>query len=275
MDTIRSELSRLEAMISTSTQPRNAHMEIPSSDALLRDPLGSSPQACLSREDATPTDPQSHRTSVDTITHAKIDQPPHVPGDMLPGLQVSERDLNDSSAISKVTKYESSFLYASFSTSISSPALHHLPNSKSPKLDTTSIHNLLQKSLSDMHPPCVVDYISLHNLLTLCSNHMTLLDHSSSLYAEPNTDMNLQNDPAKAYTQSKSLLQGHIQDLQQAVKTARQQCIKAGYSLSKIDQVLSPVKMIPRKPSLRLQSNDNDNEDCIDSSETMLSTRVS
>ena len=277
MDTIRNELSRLEAMISGSTQSGDTSTKIGRSNTPTGDRPEHSTQAFFARDEAASTSMQSQRTSTDTVSNAKAGPRLCVPGESPQDLQYPEHGLSDLSATSSDIRHGSTFLYASFLASASSPASHQLPGAKRSNIDARSVHNLLQSTLLEVHPPCVVDYISLHNLLIICSNHMQLLDNSLSQRSKSKSkSLSIQPKPsAKPSTHSISLLRGQIEGLQHALDVTRQQCIHAGYSLSHIDEVLSPAGTTHHNSPVLVRSTDSDDGDWRDAIEGFTTARES
>lgn len=146
---------------------------------------------------------------------------------------------------------KSSFLYAEFSKN-SQPRQHESPESR---IDRGAIHHVLRESLAVMYPPQVVEYISLRQVTTLCENHIDLLDKSPSvqmLAIGKMKEISYVNDGAPASARPSMInLRDRLIELRNAIKISRKRCIQAGYSLSELDRLLSQPGSGSRAPSDR------------------------
>ncbi len=278
MDSIRSELSRLEAMITTTKHPsesktghrhrrrdstcterRLSAVEGGNRDSDLPGP-GPSPEhrgeSSTTRDSGIGSAPR--RTSFDgserslgcsspsqRISQVAIE--PCVPPDYHISSGASRSFLDGSDHINKRSVgrpaegiNESSFLYAEFSKK-SGPPQHESP---AIEIDCGAIHGILRQSLASMYPPEIVNYVSIRQVTALCEDHIKLLDKS------PNVQMSAvgkmkeagyvdQGAPASARS-SMINLRSQLIELRNAIKVSRKQCIQAGYSLSELEKLFPP-----------------------------------
>ncbi len=149
----------------------------------------------------------------------------------------STDDLDDENPVGGVNK--SSALYAEFSKT--RPRRN---KSSANDIDSAAIHHLLTQSLADIYPPEVVKYASLQQFITLCEDHIDLLDRRPSIQISATSKMKEIRyvDESNQTSAPPSLvkLKGRFTDLQKAIKVSKEQCLRAGYSLSELDRLLSP-----------------------------------
>lgn len=248
MDTIRTELSRLEAMITRS-------------DA------GS---MTIGKQDLNPIGPKSYEKA---IGHKSSDQSDiaATPGDIgqdenrlcSAEAESSLDEVKESgywaSETSKTGGHESSIMYAEYSQSAryrskayphdlrevnegdrSSSSVYYSSQSESKQLgaDHDSVHCTLQQLIAEAYPPLIADYISLQQLVTTCEAHKRLLVQIPGM--KPKIGMRGRSTTDRNSTSIKNLmsLQEQTTDLRIALKVSRDRCIEAGYSLSELDAVL-------------------------------------
>lgn len=146
---------------------------------------------------------------------------------------------DDQSPAGEINKV--SDLYAEFSKKLE-PRRNEASASE---IDTVAIHDVLRQSLASIYPPEVVKYISLRQVITLCEDHIDFLDRRPSVQR-----------PAAGKTQERSYLsynarasarpsmvelRDRLKELQKAIKVSREQCIRAGYTLLELDKLLFPA----------------------------------
>lgn len=270
LNSIRNELSRLEARISGSSVGEKTSPGRVEQDLLMTPPSEGSTQAYFERKGTIQSNEPCHRTAPGITSSTDTLARPSTPKAVPPASQLPEQSSDGSIAPSVPpygSRHHSSYVYASFSA-IASDSVHYHPTKPHKKpFNPGSIHDILQKSLLECYPPCVENYISVHNLLTLCYNHVELLNHSTTV--RPHIER--YEKTARKETSYSSQLKGQIESLKKALQLLRQQCIQAGYSLAKIDSVLlrAGVSHIPKRTVSPEQFNSSEDEDWKDVSERL------
>ena len=265
MDSIRTELSRLEAMITTAsvthpseTETRDNHTIAGSSrterriSGPLPGPGWESSTAKEPRNDLAPRHDSSNGIQESIDRSNQIQRT----GDMAaeqyfqPDSQQStnhrssldlSKDTNNSSTDNPSEGgNRSSLLYAEFSKT-SQPRQHGTPRIE---VDCDAIHALLRQSLASIYPPEVVKYISLRQTATLCEGHVDLIDRKPIVQMSAIGKMKemsyVENSTPSSARPSMINLRDRLIELKKAIKLSRAQCIGAGYSLSQLDELLSP-----------------------------------
>ena len=262
MNNIRNELSRLEAMISASS--RSTNIEVAPGDSSIEDRAERPPREDISWDEGSSQRVRSRSSSSDTISHepkARAFLPRTAPF----GSDTST--LHWPSASSSKIKYESSFLYASFSAVASTKSVATSENKES-EIDPIAVQNLLRQTTLESYPSCVADYICLHNLHILCSTQIRLLSHAHRAVFHGATHRRSQKERVDKFTHSLTLLSSQMERLQRALNVARQHCIRAGHSLSAVDELLPSASMTHQASHSDQALIDSDDEDWKDASET-------
>ena len=144
----------------------------------------------------------------------------------------------DESPTGEVNKV--SDLYAKFSKDLEL----HQSKSTAIEFDGAVIHRILRQSLARVYPPEVVRYISLRQVTTLCEDHMDFLDRRPNVQLPvvgKMKDRSYVDSGSRATTHSSMLeLRGQVAELRKSIKASRDQCIRAGYALSELDTLLCP-----------------------------------
>lgn len=262
LDAIREEVSRLEARMNSANLAERASLGSANEETHL---------AYLKENDATSINSRIQGDSTDIASCTDPISSLYTSNRRPLGPQVSEQIIKDSrSSFTPATSvsYKSSFLYASFSASTSHPtSTPQLIVPSETQFNTRAVHNMLQQSLLEAYPPCIADYISLNNLLTLCINHLKLLWHSATIHAQSGNCEKLRDEQIGIDTPSFILISNQIKDIQHALKGLRHQCTEAGYSLSIIDQLLLPAGNTHHEPFVSAGIENSDDEDWKDVSE--------
>ena len=137
---------------------------------------------------------------------------------------------------------KSSVLYAVFSKEAQPRQLEN----PTFEIDYGTIHRILRQSLATVYPSEVVEYVSLRRFITLCEDHMELLHQRPNVQMSPKGKAKEvsyvvnENTPASSRPPMISL-RDRLVELRKAIKVSRGQCIQAGYSLSELDNLLSPT----------------------------------
>ena len=147
--------------------------------------------------------------------------------------------------------YRSSALYAEYSK-ISQPHRNERSNTE---VDYDTINTTLRQCLTSIYPPEIVEYITLRQVTTLCEGHMELLEKRPSvqlLATEKMKEVIYVDDgnPASARP-SMITLRDHLISLRSSIKVSREQCLQAGYSLSELEKLLYPSGSGSRAPADR------------------------
>ena len=227
MDGIRSELSRLESMI---MQSRGASQSEPAARETKTQPNGCSENETHGSDSATPTESlaSSARAGINEHATSRDGHPDRTDAAPIRNAHMALR--GEAKTMEKV-EISSSFLYATFATSHSSsdPAP---PDTELSTLDCHALYDDLQRSLSDMHAPCVAKYITLHQTLTLFKSSIRLLQDMQIDDSQPS------NEPLRTKNTSNSLsdIQQKYQVLSSALLQSRDVCLSEGYSLTAIDR---------------------------------------
>ena len=167
---------------------------------------------------------------------------------------------------SQQSKFDSSFLYASFSTGTRPPAPKPPPSADPGRINSTATQSLLQRTLYERYPPCIADYISLHSLLTSCTSHLNLLRESPNVRQDSDFVHERQRDLLSA---CKSI-QDQVDAIEESMKASREQCLKEGHELLEIDQILAPPLMKRSKHRTQMPAMDSDEEDWKDAPENTV-----
>ena len=213
MHSIRSELSRLESMIIESKQTPNGE---PLAREASSQRIGSLNSKGRKSDSATPTE------SLASSARAGGHNPPKS-WERLPNGHARNDEIEN-------IEYSSSFLYASFA---GSQTISKRPksNMEPSKVDCHMLMEELQGAISEVYPPCLAEYISLHQTLTVCQSSIRLLHEAPATLAKG--DQYLDNQGA-SFAILKQLQQKQ-QLLTSALRLARDVCIVEGYSLVDID----------------------------------------
>ena len=136
--------------------------------------------------------------------------------------------------------YRSSVLYAEFTKRTQSPR-NERPNFE---VDYDTINSTMRQCLTTIYPPEIVEYISLRQVTTLCERHMELLEKRpsvQSLATGKMKEVSYVDDGNRASARpSMTTLRDHLVSLQSSIKVSREQCLQAGYSLSELEKQLYP-----------------------------------
>lgn len=272
MDSIRTELSRLEAMITSTTvahpseiQTRNSHprrgsieeVGNPGSNLSGSGPLsGHSGESSTARGSGLAISPrqrsldlprktvhrssQSLRTREMAVDHCVKSDNRILSTDHHSLLDkpadIESQHVEDSSGEAN----NSSFLYAEFSKNPQPRQQESLDID----LDCGAIHRILKGSLASIYPPEVMEYVSLRQVTTLCENHIHLLDQRPSVQRSAIGKMrstSYVDDGTPASARSTMIdLRNRLIGLRNAIRVSREQCIQAGYSLTELDKLLFP-----------------------------------
>lgn len=280
MDGIRTELSRLEAMITSTSSTHQPETKIASrhprrgSDCTGRlssavdeeEKQGgnlafSGPLPKTNEESSTARDSQNvaprqnpHDGAREQLDHSSQSQrissmAPERGGQ--PDNSVSSTDyrscFDESSDVNNQPigthaegKNKSSFLYAEFSKKAESRQYER------PwfKLDCGDVHRIMRQSLASIYPPEVVEYVSIRQVMSLCEDHTDLLDKRPSVQRSATGKMRQEGyveHVTPAYAHQPMVhLRNRLIELRNAIKVSRDQCEQAGYSLSELDKLLLP-----------------------------------
>ena len=177
---------------------------------------------------------QAQRTR-ETAVEKSIETDSHIPSVDEPSAKDEPEDEKHTGEVNKVSD-----LYAEFSKDLE-PRRNE---SAEVGIDPAAIHHILRQSLASIYPPEVVKYISLQQVITLCENHIDLLDRRPSVQRSAVGKMKersyvYRSHPAAARP-SMVELRDRLVELRTAIKVSREQCIEAGYSLSEMDKPFSP-----------------------------------
>ena len=178
---------------------------------------------------------QSRRTRGNAAEHNTDTDKPIDPREDQP--KVDESD--DQEPLGEVNKV--SELYAEFSKK-SEPRRN---GSSAIEVDNAAIHNLLQQSLANLYPPEIVKYISLQQIITLCEDHIALLETrpkiQTSTTAGKMKDTSYVDDETPILAgPSMMSIRNRLVELRKAIQVSKEQCVQAGYSCSELDKLLSP-----------------------------------
>ena len=275
MDSIRSELSRLEAMITSAsirhpseTETGNSHIRRGStssergvsaveggnriSSLSVSGPLpehgGEGSIAMDSCNEPAPRNDSfdGTRKSIDCSSQSQRTREIGVEPFVQPDYHISSADyrsfLNASDDINNLSMEspaeggnQSSFLYAKFSKK-SERRLHKSPMSE---IDCGAIHGILRQTLASAYPPEIVDYVSIRQVTALCEDHIGLLDKRPNVQPSATGKMK-EIDYVNHRTAHPSMidLRKQLIKLQNAITFSKEKCIQAGYSLSELDKLL-------------------------------------
>ena len=267
METIRHELSRLESLINNSSRDNQA-----ANSSGLQSTCSGALDAHVSISPARPISSSARAKNRPMASQRHLSEE-------AVSLQTNEVPVASSSKASSTKtgrstpkiqaeahirreelKYDSSFLYASYSTSQFTAKPSQIQHSGA------AIHDLLTESLAMMYPPCVVDYISVRQLLKHCESHTALLVHQPEIrFQKASTDSGA---PLNA-------LQERTKELQEASRSLRQHCVQSGYPLIELDILLGshPGPQAGRVDELKAGHSaciDSDEDDWADASEGMI-----
>ena len=136
--------------------------------------------------------------------------------------------------------YRSSVLYAEYSKS-SQPHRNERSNTE---VDYVTINKTMRQCLTSIYPPEIVEYITLRQVTTLCEGHIELLEKRPSVQLVATGKMkevNYVDDGNRASARPSMItLKDHLVSLQSSIKASKEQCLQAGYSLSELEKLLYP-----------------------------------
>lgn len=263
MDTIKNELARLEAMIKSSNAGEAPTTEKHQKSVTLEYVNERSAQVRLSSQEALSSNSKDSLDGYDL-------PPPR--GDTLPvsygesgGHRHSKANIypidgansieNWSATSSKQSRCESKFLYASVSDLAAGLTPKRPPETKRDAIDYSATHNLLQRSIADIYPSVVANFISIHHLVTLCESHLQILQEHPSVHPDLAFSAKRQGESSKPSFPNRLRLQDQVAQLHHAIQTSRQQCMQAGYSLGKSTGSFFPQAVVVVRPSHFVISN--------------------
>ena len=282
MDSICSRLSRLEATVTISRDPRPSEAETEESHRSpgashvegqnstvteaenrgLQQSVASSAARCSgteisAQEESSNSTPngfsprnQSQRTPERAVEHtSETGKPMPSKKNRSPGSKPNENDPEEE--VNKVSELYAEFAKKSEPRRKEGPAI---------EVESAAVHNLLEQSLASIYPPEVVKYISLRQIITLCEDHMDLLERRPSVQPSIMGKMTVikhldDGTPALARP-AMAKLNNSLIKLRKAIKTSRDQCIEAGYSCLELDKLLFPPgtrSWVPAGPSPQTQ----------------------
>ncbi|KAL9125308.1 MAG: hypothetical protein Q9175_008098 [Cornicularia normoerica] len=218
MDSIRTELSRLEAMINSAsvthlseietgnsykrrgsnfTERRDSAVEEgknPGPDMSVSGPLpehrGESPTA---RDSGSKFAPQQHTLNETRKDFDRRSQSPrtrelavdrsiqldyHKSSADHRSFLIEPDDINDPYMESPAEEGNRSSFLYAEYSKSSQPRQHEYPKVE---IDSGAIHSIIRQSLTNIYPPEVVEYVSLRQITTLCEDHIDLLDRRPSV----------------------------------------------------------------------------------------------
>lgn len=136
--------------------------------------------------------------------------------------------------------YRSSVLYAEYSKS-SQPHGNERSNTE---VDYNTINNTMRQYLTSIYPPEIIEYISLRQVTTLCEGHIELLEKRPKVHILATGKMkevSYVDDGNRASARPSMItLRDHLVSLQSSIRVSREQCLQAGYSLSELEKLLCP-----------------------------------
>lgn len=252
MDSIRTELSRLEAMITSASGAHQSEIKIASRRTRRGSDCTERRVSAIEKEEDQSANLSilrplpKNRGESSTARDSQIISPRQNSLEMAPAadLRSSLDESGDVNSRPMDTPAEgenrSSFLYAEFSKK-TEPRHYEGPGIE---IDYGVIHNAIRHSLASIYPPEVVEYVSIRQVMTLCENHTNLLDKRPSVQRSATGKMKQvnyveQSTPAYAHQPMVNLRKRMI-ELRNAIKVSRDQCKQAGYSLSELDKLLFP-----------------------------------
>ena len=155
--------------------------------------------------------------------------------------------------------YKSSVLYAEYTKN---PQPH--PNERSnTEVDYDTINNTMRQCLTSIYPPEIVEYITLRQVTTLCEGHMELLKKRPSVQFLATGKMkeatHVDDGNRASARPSMITLRDHLVSLQSSIKVSKEQCLEAGYSLSELEKLLYPSGSGSSVPADRPPSDSNNN----------------
>lgn len=130
-------------------------------------------------------------------------------------------------------------LYAEFSKNLEP----RRTESSAIEIDSAAIHDSLRQSLAGIYPPEVVKYISLRQVTTLCEDHIDFLDRKPSVQPPVVGSIGERSDVdsvPRAAARPFAELRIRLVELRKAIRVSRKQCVQAGYTLFELDKFLSP-----------------------------------
>ena len=302
MDSIRTELSRLEAMITGASnapppetetrellerpgsgctegrvsaaaeaENRASHLSIPSTlpnhdgESSTAGDAGielTSKQTGLNEAQEDLDRSNQSQRTREMAVEPRIETDDHIPSAEY-FLVMGEADDSKTPSMADLSGQE---LYAQFSKE-SEPHQHESPATE---IDGAAIHDILRQSLASLYPREIVEYVYLRQVTTLCEDHVDLLDRrpgiQNSATGKKDTTYVDQRTPNSARP-AMVKLRGRLIELRKAIKVSQQQCIHAGYSLSELDKLLCPPGSGSYAPVRRLpRMSEVDNGDDNDSS---------
>ena len=119
----------------------------------------------------------------------------------------------------------------------------NVPTTKPIETGYGALHNILQRSMAEMYPPPVVEYIALQQHVILYENYIKLHSERPSIKSRVGAKGKSPMYNTSTSPQPATLLQHGLTKLRLAVMASRKQCFQEGYLLSDIDDILFlPVK---------------------------------
>ncbi|KAL9637259.1 MAG: hypothetical protein Q9164_002304 [Protoblastenia rupestris] len=113
-----------------------------------------------------------------------------------------------------------------------------LPNTEGVKIDYGAMHDLLLQSTAEIYPAEVSSYISTHRLVMQFETHLHLLRTfpSNQTATYTNGYYRSKNGLSTAY----DMIRDQLIDLRHKLEISRQRCTRAGYSIAEINKALFP-----------------------------------
>lgn len=288
MDSIRTELSRLEAMINSSsvthlpdvetveshmhrdsnhTERRSSAVEEEGTPILNTSIPGQIPEHAVESSSARDLTSQlapkqmyfdQRRTSLDQRSISSQTKRTGVAHSAGPDHHsiLDEFDGNQNPYIESAREegYRSSVLYAEYIQS-SQPHRNERPVVD---VDYDTISNTMRECLTTIYPPEIVEYISLRQVTALCEAHMELLEKRPSVQSLSTGKMkevsSIDDGNRAPARPSMITLRDHLVSLQNSIKVSREQCLQAGYSLSELERLLYPSGSGSCAPADRLSA---------------------
>ena len=277
MDSIRTELSRLEAMINSASvthlpdgEPVESHTKRRSNNTERRSSAveeektpgpnisfpGQMPEHAVETSGARDLDQGRKSLDQSSISSQKkrtVKENSARPDDHS---ILDELDGVHNPYTERATKegYRRSALYAEY-TKLSQPHRNERSNTE---VDYDTINTTMRQCLTSIYPPEIVEYITLRQVTTLCEGHMELLEKRPSVQLLATEKMkevvHVDNSNRASARTPMITLRDHLVSLQSSIKVSREQCLQAGYSLSELEKLLYPSGSGSCAPADRLSS---------------------
>ena len=139
-----------------------------------------------------------------------------------------------------------------------------LPNTEGVKIDYGAMHDLLLQSTAEIYPAELSSYISTNRLVIQFETHLHLL--RTFPYNQTATYINGSYRSKNGLSTAYDMIRDRLIDLQHKLEISRQRCIRAGYSTAEIDTALFPPRNQCHTERV-LSSTDSDDEDWRDALE--------